>query len=323
MNQNIDQNSQVGSDTNRKRLANHRTYGGGWAAGPWVTLIFGFIFIGVGTAVILLAMGIIPSSEENFNAPKGLVGIIGGIFAVAGVSIVLGGVNGVSKKAKLRNKALQHPDQPWLADYNWSEAGSRDDTLRQVTKMFMGAIFISVFMVPFNWLIFFSDESVPFFVHIIISIFDLAALAAWGYAVYLLGRWLKYRDSRIIFDTFPFFLGQMLSVRWSPSRALGNYNKITFILRCVEEVKETTGTGKNRQTQIVSYQIWADQFVVDEPGRHEGLYDVPVTFLLPADGRPTKINAPLAQYWEIEIHADTPGIDFKADYMVPVYAPVR
>ncbi len=307
-------------DLSRRKLSNHCIYGGGGSAGPWMGLLFGLLFIAVGTGVILLAAGVIPSDEANFHAPRWLVGVIGGLFAAAGSAVMSGGALAMYKQGLLKRDAVRYPDQPWLADYHWDTGGSRDDGNRQMTKAFMGAFFFTALMVPFNWLIFFSNESIPFFVHGIVLLFDVITLAIWCYAFYLLGRRVKYGDSRIIFDQFPFHLGEMLSVRWSPSRALGNYNRITFTLRCVEEVEETTGSGKHRQTRVVPYQVWAEQFVVDQPGRHEGLYDVPVAFLLPADGRPTKLSASPAEYWEIEIHADTPGIDFKANYLIPVYS---
>ena len=35
------------------------------------------------------------------------------------------------------------------------------------------------------------------------------------------------------------------------------------------------------------------------------------------------MTAERPRYWELEVHADTPGIDFRAIYLVPVYRAPR
>lgn len=48
----------------------------------------GWIFIVVGLVIVAVATGVIPSDPSRFNAPKWLVGLIGGMFSVAGVKLI-------------------------------------------------------------------------------------------------------------------------------------------------------------------------------------------------------------------------------------------
>jgi hypothetical protein len=33
----------------------------------------------------------------------------------------------------------------------------------------------------------------------------------------------------------------------------------------------------------------------------------------------TQITADVPRYWELEITADTPGVDYKATFLIPIY----
>jgi hypothetical protein len=96
---------------------------------------------------------------------------------------------------------------------------------------------------------------------------------------------------------------------------------VTFTLRCIQERIETTGSGRKRTTTEVCYQIWASTFEVEQPGDIAAGHPVPVTFLLPEDaGLSTVLADRPPRYWEIEVAAATPGINYQARFLVPVYA---
>jgi hypothetical protein len=48
----------------------------------------GWIFVVVGLLIVAVATGIIPSDPTKFHAPKWLVGLIGGMFSLAGVKLI-------------------------------------------------------------------------------------------------------------------------------------------------------------------------------------------------------------------------------------------
>lgn len=59
---------------------------------PVASCIFGSIFFIAGTAVILLATGVIPCPEESFKAPRWVLGCVGTLFASSGIMVLLQGL---------------------------------------------------------------------------------------------------------------------------------------------------------------------------------------------------------------------------------------
>ena len=51
--------------------------------------------------------------------------------------------------------------------------------------------------------------------------------------------------------------------------------------------------------------------------------EVPVSFDLPSGDYGTRLAEAPARYWELAVVADTPGLDFTAKFLVPVYSPDR
>ena len=49
----------------------------------------------------------------------------------------------------------------------------------------------------------------------------------------------------------------------------------------------------------------------------EGL---PVSFSLPAEGRPTRLADPRPRYWEVAVLLGSGDVELKAGFLVPVYA---
>jgi hypothetical protein len=47
--------------------------------------------------------------------------------------------------------------------------------------------------------------------------------------------------------------------------------------------------------------------------------DLPVSFKLPEGEFGTRLSEAPARYWELEVKADTPGLDFGALFLLPVY----
>jgi hypothetical protein len=194
-------------------------------------------------------------------------------------------------------------------------------------------LFFSVFLSPFNFWAFFSGEG-PIPVKLIVSLFDLICLAGWGAFVYQLFRGLKYGESVLAFDGFPFFLGDRLEARFTGADRFLDYTKLTVTLRCVEEALEKDGDSN----AVKCYSRWEDQksyapgelsFSLGEPSRVLQVFRradsgavLSVSFPLPAEDLGTMLSESPSRYWEVEVKAETPGIDFGATFLVPVYSKV-
>ena len=316
---NTNENAVSTVDQNRVHLGGNRivrgkrTYGRG-------AIIFGVPFVAAGVFIILIGTKTIKVDPGSVNAPYWVLTVIGAVFGLAGLWLMIAGLRGELSERRRARLQRENPDEPWLADHAWNTEQSVSSTGRKARGMFIAWVVMMAFLSPFHWWAFWSDDG-NWIVISFVCLFDLALFAMLCNVVYLVMRQLKYGSSYVRFDRFPYRLGDTLDVMWGSKSGIGQYNKITFTLRCIEEVTETSGHGDNRNTKIVHYQLWSDKYAINEPGEHTPGLEVPVTFLLQEDAPPTALTGTPPHYWEIEVHADTPGVDFRADYLVPVYAP--
>jgi hypothetical protein len=176
-------------------------------------------------------------------------------------------------------------------------------------------------MVPFNYVGFVLDD-VPgrWFWMGIVGLFDVVAVVAVGYAAYVLSRYLKYGTSAVSFETFPFRLGDRANFRFLGPGRSEVLEPVTVTVRAIEEAYETRGSGKNRSQQVVYYETYADTQAIDDVRRRwEGRRGLALAFDLPSEAAGTRLSERPPRYWELEITAAVPGVDYKAVFLLPVY----
>lgn len=310
-------------ETERKKLGQHQKITETTIHG-WPSFFFGLPFLGAGIAIVLVSLDVIPASDAQFNVPREVVAIFGGVFAWAGLLLIFHGMAGLRRRARWEEMRRARPGEPWLADYPWNPAGSRERGAGQWLKNLMGMVFIIVFLVPFHYIAFFMEGGgggVIVF-KIVVVFFDLLILIGLGYGVYVLARRLKYGTAYLRLHTFPYFLGDRLDATLQVARALPRSTEVKVVLRCVEERYETRQVGRNRRTEVVADQLYAE--TKTEPAHSadsQGRMQLPISFSLPEDSSySTALSERPATYWELVISAETPGIDYGASFLVPVYA---
>jgi hypothetical protein len=90
-------------------------------------LVISLVVGGMGAFVVLAALGIIPASEESFNAPRWVVGLMGLVFMAAGMAV--------------------------LVNYAGS-TGFLSPSLRKMGANFLIAVLLSGFGLVFSWIAF-------------------------------------------------------------------------------------------------------------------------------------------------------------------------
>ena len=287
----------------------------------WPAVLFSLPFIGICTYIALTALKIIPSlgRPQSYNVSRELVAAFGGLFVMAGLAVLIHGFISLRDQSHRQRLLLKYPDQSWLADYRWNPKGIAGDELRKVYKTFGGAIGIIIFFIPFNWFAFFTKD-IPSIFAVFVGFFDFFIILGLAYGSYLFLRFLKYGTSFLQFNQFPFFLDDKVDAVLN-TEAIKGLKDMVVTLRCIEEKYETRGTGRNRSTVIVSYQIYADSVKFDNAGQsqHMRLY-LPVSFPLPRDlNYNTALSVRPAKYWQMELKAATPGINYLSTFLIPVY----
>lgn len=271
-------------------------------------LVVGIPFILAGVTFAVLGFG--GYELEGAHAPGWVIGALGAAFALAGAMVFLHGMRGMRRRAR-RRAAVAAP--AWERDLPWDAAGTRDRAGERVVHALLASVFLAVFLVPFHYWAFLSGKG-PFPVKLVVGVFDLVLVLAFGNALYRLGQLLKYGHSRLAFRRFPFFVGERLEVAFSPNR----FAQVRFTLRLLEERYETRGSGRNRTTSLACYELWRAARTA-EPGALEA--EVAVAFDLPDDDAlANKLDASPIRYWELAVDAEEPGLDFSTAFVLPVYA---
>ena len=156
-------------------------------------------------------------------------------------------------------------------------------------------------------------------VKVIVVLLDLAfGLGGGYYFLNNLGMFLKYGNSRLRFGNFPFLLGDKLSVILVdlPSEI----NQFQLDLICIEEKYEIHQRGQERESKVVCYQLYHESRTLS--GREVvASGKLSLEWDLPGDPElASTLSQRPARFWELEVKADTPGVDYHSSFLLPVYA---
>jgi len=205
-------------------------------------------------------------------------------------------------------------------DHSWDATGVTYSPGSSLPGQLGAAAFMTLLLGPFNYFAFYVPPAdMPLWARLLVGFFDVVLVLVVVGIFTTLAQQAKYGRARLAFQSFPYYLGETLAARLSSTRAIGQFKKLTFTLRCIEERTVTRRTNKGTSTQTVCDQLWAEEVTQEGGALREGS-EVVVRFDLPEGDYGTRLSAPPARYWELAVVADTPGLDFSAKFLVPVYA---
>ena len=284
----------------------------------WPSFFFGLPFAGMGTFILLMGLGKIEVDPGKVHAPMWIITLFGLLFVLAGLSFIWHGLGGVRRIAKTKIVKTTRASSPWLWDYEWQALGISDNKLKKVMHGLIMLIVVGAFLAPFHWWAFVSDEG-SFMVKAMVVFFDLVfGLGGGYYFLNNLALFLKYGNSRLRFSSFPFLLGDTLSVVLVdlPSEI----NQLQLDLRFIEEQYETRGSGRNKESRVVCYQLYHEERILK--GREVASSGkLSLEWGLPNEPEMTStLSQRPARFWELEVKADTPGVDYHSRFLLPVYA---
>lgn len=273
-------------------------------------VLMGLPFLGIGVWLALAGFGQVPLPGK-VHGPKALVGIIGLSFVFAGGLLIVLGLRGMRNRRRAADVASRRWE-PWLIDHPWDPRGIRDRVFGRALSGIGGAAFMALFLVPFNWVAFFEGGT-RWFVVAIVSFFDLLLLLVAGTVAYRLVQALRYGSSHLAFRRFPFHPGESLQVALT-SRAGGD---LEARLRFVEERFEATGSGRNRSTRQVSYELHGESKSFPAS---EHTAEVEIRFDVPDNPDwVTELSGTPVRYWELVVEAPRRGVDYRTTFPLPIY----
>jgi hypothetical protein len=278
--------------------------------------LFGVPFFGFGIYAILIGAKIAPIDPASVHAPYWVLTACGVAFAAGGLMVwSMAWKQHAAQRRRMR--ALQaHPNEPALADYPWNAEGYTVSEWPTLVKSIASTIVITIFLSIFNWMAF-RDDAV--FFKVVVGVLDIIPLVMWGLAGRQLGRAIKFGQSRIRFERFPYRPNEPVVIFWELGAGISQIRNGTFTLRCVEEWMETRGRGDNSSTVLIHEETWRGTWFLDKPRNLLVKDDVKLCYKLPFDAPTTQLSADKPVFWELEVKLDLSGLDFNATYLAPVY----
>ncbi len=284
----------------------------------WPSILLGSPFAGMGTYFFLMGLGEIEVSPSKVHAPMWVIAVCGLMFLLAGLFLIGHGLVGLRRKAKVKKAKATRSSSPWLWDYEWQALGISDNKLKKVVNALIMLSVVIVFLAPFNWWAFYSGDG-RVLVKIIVVLLDLAfGLGGGYYFLNNLALYLKYGNSRLRFGNFPFYLGGKLSV--SLAGLPTEINQLQLDLRFIEEKYETRQRGDTKESKVVCYQLYHEGRILND-GQVAPSGKLSLEWDLPDEPEWTSaLSQRPACFWELEVNADTPGVDYHSCFLLPVYA---
>jgi hypothetical protein len=276
----------------------------------WSAAFFGIPFLVAGLAIGLAALDRLP---EHPHASDWLLGLVAGVFFFGGTFFTVHGIRGVMHKAADRCEAAECRSEPWLYDFPWRRDGIASSSFDDMLSRLLAAMVWTTFLVPFAWVGMNLRGAWPFLAAS--GIFGVLGLIFWLRWAQGLLDVLRYGNSFLTYESFPFALGGTLRARLRSPRNVSAIHQLT--LRCVRERYVTTGSGQDRLTRVVCYEIYKD--VTTCEGDRLAGNDVPMEFHLPTDQPATHLAAAPPTYWEIEAKGRASSVEYKAVFLIPVY----
>lgn len=280
----------------------------------WKSALFGLPFLGVGIAIGSVALNRIPAHK---HAPDWLIVVFAGAFFFGGLFFFVHGLRGIARKAAWKRAAAHMPGAPWLYDHHWHREGIAFSAFDEMLKRLLAALGFNLFLAPFAWVGLHGPW--PFLAFS--AVFALFGLFLWARWWTMLRDLLRYGNSFLTYEGFPYSLGGTLRAQLRTPRHVEDIDELTLILRCVQEKYVTTRGPDNRSTtQVVCYELYKDVAALDR-ARLASLASgpIPVEFRVPSDQPSTNLAATPPIYWEIEANGKARGVDYQAYFLVPVY----
>ncbi|MCA8926213.1 MAG: hypothetical protein KDD82_30680, partial [Planctomycetes bacterium] len=131
----------------------------------------------------------------------------------------------------------------------------------------------------------------------------------------------KFGASTLVLARSPLFLGERLQgvLHSGVARELHPVDGFRARLRCVHSYEQSSSQdrGEVRRRDV----LWEHEARVDgrDSSASPGRLEVPLDLELPADRDETSTHGRDGIVWELEVHADLPGLDYRATFELPVF----
>jgi hypothetical protein len=240
----------------------------------------------------------------------------GSVFLIIGGGIMCSGL--FANKSRKKEKELEEsaPDEPWKWNKDWQDSVILAKSSSGVWVLFGIALFMNLFMMPFWAGLLNSDKKVPIFAYGIVGLFQLIAFGLVGTFIYHFIRNKKYGKVNFHMETFPGVIGGQCKGIIKVPVEVQTMDGFKLTLKNIHQYR--TGSGKNSTTH--KDVLWEDTKIIKAKHNRGSNFstDIEVEFNIPSGGKISQSTGD-SKYWELTAIAETPGVDFKEEFRVPVF----
>lgn len=274
----------------------------------WILLVAGSTAFLLGLPTLAAGVGTLPLGS---SVPRSLATAFGFYLLGFGAVLLLLGLEPHLRGARLAEGSLCRSDYPWSPD------GIGEEIRTRVEKPLLGALTLGGFLPPAHyaaWTLIPKDDLVGrIMVFAFLGLFDLVFVTYLGQLAAFGLRRLRFGRTRVLFRSFPFFLGQRLTVTFCGGKRLAG-RRLSVTLRCIEEALRSPSKYRPDK-QIVSYRKHHAEATVEADGQGRAA----IAFPLPKEAPGTRLSANLPTYWELIVKSRPPGPAYEGIFLMPVY----
>ena len=281
-------------------------------AGFGCLVLFLLPFCAVGVGALFVALQAMMTGDW---ATAGFAGIFAVTFGGAGFGLMTAALLGRKSAARSAVLREQNPDRPWRWREDWASGSVADSNRGTMIAAWVFALFWNVISVPAGFFAVRTALAERNYGVLFALIFPVIGAGLLVWAIRATTRYLKFGASVLELTTRPGVIGAKLAGVVRISGDLFPPEGFRAVLSSVN--RRTTGSGKSRSTS--ESILWQEEGMF-HPARQATGTVVPVGFAIPADAQPTD-GADLANaiLWRLVLSAQVPGVDYVAQFEVPVF----
>ena len=274
------------------------------------TLVFCAVGLGIGYASLVQFEG-----EDTSQA--WILLLAGLVFFGFGIGVFL--VASASFRAKERTDALRaaHPREPWMWREDWASGKVSSNASSMAWFLWGFAILWNLISAPLAVFLpaEISEGNYPALLGFLFPLVGVGLLIA---AIRKTVQRVKFGDSEFVLDRMPGVLGGEVAGTIVLPQGVAHAQAFNVRLACVHVRR--VKSGKNTSThETVLWQT--EQAIQHAMPFSDGMPQrISVRFRTPYDAQPTDEGDPNNKHvWKLTAGADVPGVDFAAEFEVPVF----
>jgi hypothetical protein len=234
------------------------------------------------------------------------------VFGGIGYGLLFGGLHGRRIERRKAEAEKAHPNKPWMWREDWAAGRIRSSEGKTAWFITLFAVIWNAVTWPVATMVWF-DANVKWGLRLLVSLFPLVGAGLAVTMFYLWLRRLKWGKSEFEMAAVPGVLGGPLAGVIHAPAGIRPADGFKLRLACNETTRTTSGSKTETKTEA----RWeSEQTIHRELAEDGGAKTViPVKFLVPFHQPASGDDIA----WQLEVRAETQGIDYYAEFDVPVF----